>query len=177
MRLNIEAVCSTVSTPYTHPCTRQKRTVRVCRPPKGPYVQIQVREVRALNEHELRVSLQTRDGAVERDKDAHIRQQQRILIRLQFPFATHHLQCLLHVHRRRAVRKKVSKEWNWALCDCVRTRIWWCRGVRLRRRCLGYGCAGISVGQTGCRTQGRSNCSASTGAALAQHWCSARLRQ
>jgi hypothetical protein len=71
-----------------------------------------VREHRALDQHELRFSLQTRDGTVERYEDTHIGEQQRILVRLQFPFAAHHLQCLLHVHRRRAVwwkrKKKVS---------------------------------------------------------------------
>jgi hypothetical protein len=174
MRLNIEAVLCAAREQRVH--TRvHARTVRVCRPAKGPYVQIQMREHGALNEHKLGLSLQTRNGAVERYEDTHIRQQQRILIRLQFPFTTHHLQCVLHIHRLRAVRK--CHTLSGARRATIRTRRWWCRGVRLRLRCLGSGCAGISVGQRGCTTRGRSNCSTSTGAALAQHWCSARWRQ
>jgi hypothetical protein len=57
---------------------------------------------RAFHEPEIRFSLQTCDGAVERDKDAHIREQEHVFLWLKPPFPTYHFQCLLHIHRRRS---------------------------------------------------------------------------
>ena len=51
-----------------------KRTIRVRRPPKGPYIDVQVWEPGQLDEREIPFSLQTRDCAIERDEDAHVGQ-------------------------------------------------------------------------------------------------------
>lgn len=68
------------------PCTvmvkevRKRRTVRVCRPTDRSDVYAHVGQHGALHEPEVRFALQTRDGAVERDEDAHLREEQRVFL-------------------------------------------------------------------------------------------------